>query len=143
MKTQWEATPGARSNLGNRAFDIAVSSVGSLDSAPLLLMIVAAIRASSHGLSIPYQVSKNGADRAFLGTLQDLCSKGYYPGLRADPLVSHAPTAVADSLDVMYCGTLGLMHNTATFQNWFERYRGRSNVAFSFFTSGASKPQFE
>jgi len=61
----------------------------------------------------------------------------------SDPFVGHAPTAVAESLNVMYCGTLGLMHDTATFLNWLECYRGRSNVTFVFYTSGASKPQFE
>jgi glycosyltransferase involved in cell wall biosynthesis len=43
---------------------------------------------------------------------------------------------------ITYCGTLGLMHDTATFLGWLDS-RVAAPVSFAFHTSGASKQSLE
>lgn len=61
----------------------------------------------------------------------------------SDPFIDGAPVAVPGTLEVTYCGTLGLMHDPSTFLGWLARYAERRDIAFSFYTSGAAKQKFE
>ena len=61
----------------------------------------------------------------------------------SDPFVDHVPTATDAAIEVTYCGTLGLMHDTTTFLNWLAAHGGVPGMRFSFHTSGASKQRFE
>jgi hypothetical protein len=61
----------------------------------------------------------------------------------SDPFENLNRQESAGAAEVVYCGTLGLMHDTTTFLRWLERCRGIQQVAFSFFTSGAAKQRFE
>lgn len=51
--------------------------------------------------------------------------------------------AVGSSVNILYCGTLGLMHDTKSFLTWLNNERVKPNVSFSFYTSGAAKESFE
>jgi hypothetical protein len=61
----------------------------------------------------------------------------------SDPFVGHEPTLVTGPIQVTYCGTLGMMHETGTFLGWLERHGERCPMRFLFHTSGASKRKFE
>jgi len=62
----------------------------------------------------------------------------------SDPFIEDEPRLHAGPVDVLYCGTLGLMHDTTTFLGWLAGAGARQDgVRFSFFTSGASKTRFE
>jgi colanic acid biosynthesis glycosyl transferase WcaI len=61
----------------------------------------------------------------------------------SDPFVNDVPTTSTGAIDVLYCGTLGHMHDTRTFLDWLARGGSRAAVRFSFYTSGASKARFE
>jgi colanic acid biosynthesis glycosyl transferase WcaI len=61
----------------------------------------------------------------------------------SDPFQNTPPGSVDGPVQVTYCGTLGLMHDTATFFEWFDSVNGCKDLRFVFHTSGASKHKFE
>lgn len=61
----------------------------------------------------------------------------------SDPFVQHDLQPAGGPVVVTYCGTLGMMHETATFLGWLRSHGGGSPVRFVFHTSGAAKRKFE
>lgn len=61
----------------------------------------------------------------------------------SDPFTKVTPAPEQGAIDILYCGTLGLMHDTATFLSWLQQNRSADGVRFAFYTSGASKEMFE
>ncbi|MBM4231125.1 MAG: glycosyltransferase family 4 protein [Gammaproteobacteria bacterium] len=61
----------------------------------------------------------------------------------SDPFQNTPPSSVEGSIQITYCGTLGLMHDTATFFEWFDSVDDRENLRFVFHTSGTCKQKFE
>jgi hypothetical protein len=60
----------------------------------------------------------------------------------SDPFVDHSVAPFDGDVALTYCGTLGLMHGTQSFLAWLAT--GDVNgLKFAFYTSGASKLQFE
>ena len=62
-----------------------------------------------------------------------------HTSLFTDPHVQSARS----SIEILYCGTLGLMHDTNTFLTWLNKKSVQPNISFSFYTSGAAKAHFE
>ena len=61
----------------------------------------------------------------------------------SDPFQNTPPGSVDGPVYITYCGTLGLMHDTATFFEWFDSVDDREDLRFVFHTSGAAKHKFE
>lgn len=61
----------------------------------------------------------------------------------SDPFVGCHPYTVKGPIQIVYCGTLGLMHDTTTFLEWLSHARACDNLRLAFYTSGASKKKFE
>ena len=61
----------------------------------------------------------------------------------SDPFADCPPNSVNGPIQIVYCGTLGLMHDTTTFLAWLSRARASDNLRLAFYTSGASKKKFE
>jgi len=61
----------------------------------------------------------------------------------SDPFQNTPPGCVDGPIQITYCGTLGLMHDTATFLEWFDSVNYCEDLRFVFHTSGASKDKFE
>lgn len=61
----------------------------------------------------------------------------------SDPFTDVTSAPEHGTIDILYCGTLGLMHDTTTFLSWLQENRSASGVRFAFYTSGASKEMFE
>jgi len=62
----------------------------------------------------------------------------------SDPFHNRIPAKGGVPVEVLYCGTLGHMHDTSTFLSWLEGECGDgTDMKFSFYTSGASKQKFE
>lgn len=61
----------------------------------------------------------------------------------SDPFQNTPPRSMNGPVQITYCGTLGLMHDTSTFLEWIDSVNDRDDIRFVFHTSGASKHKFE
>jgi glycosyltransferase involved in cell wall biosynthesis len=61
----------------------------------------------------------------------------------SDPFQNNPPNPINGPVQITYCGTLGLMHDTSTFLEWFDTVNDCDDIRFVFHTSGASKFKFE
>lgn len=59
------------------------------------------------------------------------------------PFQNTPPRSMKEPVQITYCGTLGLMHDTSTFLEWIDSVNDRDDIRFVFHTSGAAKHKFE